>query len=167
MKMNERPKLTLKKTPFEVIFNSITLLLFLISLAYLLFVWRALPLEVPAHYNALGEVDRWGSKVEMIIIPFFALLMWIGMTVLEKYPHVYNYMNLTPDNVRSQYINARLMMNVIKNIIVLLFVYLTWSNIQVALGNHDSLSSWFMPIFLVLLFIPMGYFIIRSFRLRK
>ena len=28
-----------------------------------------LPDEIPAHYNAAGEVDRWGSKYEMLIFP--------------------------------------------------------------------------------------------------
>ncbi|AZV40910.1 hypothetical protein BAOM_0199 [Peribacillus asahii] len=28
-----------------------------------------LPEEVLAHYNALGEVDRWGSKWELLILP--------------------------------------------------------------------------------------------------
>src|SRR5690625_7494445 len=76
-------------------------------MVYLLFVWQSLPSEVPAHYNALGEVDRWGSKWEMLILPIIATVLWIGMTILEKYPHVYNYINLTEDNVRNQYLNVR------------------------------------------------------------
>ena len=28
-----------------------------------------LPDKIPAHYNAAGEVDRWGSKYEMLIFP--------------------------------------------------------------------------------------------------
>lgn len=167
MNMQKRPKLNLKITPLELILNGVTLVLFIGSMVYLLFVWQSLPSEVPAHYNALGEVDRWGSKWEMLILPIIATVLWIGMTILEKYPHVYNYINLTEDNVRNQYLNVRLMVNVLKNIITLVFVYLNWKDVQVALDNEHGLSVWFMPIFLTLLFVPIVYFIIRSVRIKK
>src|SRR5690625_6766841 len=86
MNMQKRPKLNLKITPLELILNGVTLVLFIGSMVYLLFVWQSLPSEVPAHYNALGEVDRWGSKWEMLILPIIATVLWIGMTILEKYP---------------------------------------------------------------------------------
>ncbi|MDS9472070.1 DUF1648 domain-containing protein [Sporosarcina pasteurii] len=37
----------------------ITIILFVGSLVYLFVSWSTLPDEVPAHYNAFGEVDRW------------------------------------------------------------------------------------------------------------
>lgn len=165
MELKERPKLKIPKTRFELFFDGVTILLFGLSIVYLVSVWSLLPAEVPAHYNMAGEVDRWGSKWEMVIVPIIALMMWIGMAVLERYPHVYNYLNLTKDNVRAQYKNARLMLNVVKNIIVLLFAYMTWNDAQVALGNSESLGSSFAFIFLGTIFIPMIYFIIRALRM--
>ena len=35
----------------------------------------ALPGEIPVHYNAAGEVNRWGSKYEMLLLPLITLLM--------------------------------------------------------------------------------------------
>ena len=103
----------------------------------------------------------------MIILPVISLMMWIGMTILERFPHVYNYPKLTKNNARAQYLNARLMINVLKNGIVLSFSYFTWKSIQIAFGNHDSLGVWSMPIFLLLIFGSMGYFFVKSFRLSK
>ena len=34
-----------------------------------------LPAEIPVHYNAAGEVNRWGSKYEMLLLPLITLLM--------------------------------------------------------------------------------------------
>ena len=34
-----------------------------------------LPAEIPVHYNAAGEVNRWGSKYEMLLLPLVTLLM--------------------------------------------------------------------------------------------
>lgn len=166
MELKERPKLNIPKTKFEIYFNSMTIVILTLSVVYLISVWPMLPAEVPAHYNAAGVVDRWGSKWEMIIMPIIALIMWISMTVLERYPHVYNYPKLTKNNVRAQYKNARIMLNVLKNIIVLLFVYITWNGIQVALGNNESLGIWFMPFFFIVVFGPMTFFIVRSLRLK-
>lgn len=164
MEKNERPKLKLPKSRFEMTFDSITVIVFFLSIVSLVNSWIILPAEVPAHNNIEGEVDRWGSKWEILITPIVAALMWISMTVLEKYPHVYNYLNLRQDNVRVQYMNARLMLNVIKNIMVLFFAYISWNNIQVALKKSESLGGSFAFIFLGALFIPMIFFIIRSLK---
>src|SRR5690625_1255473 len=114
MNMQKRPKLNLKITPLELILNGVTLVLFIGSMVYLLFVWQSLPSEVPAHYNALGEVDRWGSKWEMLILPIIATVLWIGMTILDMYPHVYNYIILTEENVLFQYLELWILVNVCK-----------------------------------------------------
>ena len=34
-----------------------------------------LPAEIPVHYNAAGEVNRWGSKYEMLFLSLITLLM--------------------------------------------------------------------------------------------
>lgn len=43
-----------------------------------------LPDIVPMHYNALGEVDRMGSKYEMFIFPAFTLVMGAAMALLAR-----------------------------------------------------------------------------------
>lgn len=164
MEKHERPKLALPKTRFEIIFDCLTLCVLLVTLGYLVTIWKMLPAEVPAHYNIVGEVDRWGSKWEILVTPMIAILMWLGMTVLEKYPHVYNYLNLRKDNVAVQYLNARLLLHVIKNMFALLFAYVTWNDIQVALEKSESLSGYFPFVFLGAIFIPMIFFIARSLR---
>lgn len=38
-----------------------------------------LPEQIPAHYNLAGEIDRWGSRLEILILPLFCLisgLLW-------------------------------------------------------------------------------------------
>jgi uncharacterized membrane protein len=165
--LENRPILNLKITPLEFFLNVITLATFVGTIAYLISSWTIMPSEVPVHYNAAGDVDRWGGKGEMLILPLIALLMWIGMSFLEKFPHVYNYMNLTQDNARAQYLNGRLLVNVLKNECVLLFSYLTWKSIQVAIGEHDSLGAWTSSVFLLIIFGSMAYFIVKSVRLSK
>lgn len=38
-----------------------------------------LPDQIPAHYNLAGKIDRWGSRLEILILPLFCLisgLLW-------------------------------------------------------------------------------------------
>lgn len=71
-------------------------------------------------------------------------------TSIEYFGHVYNYINVTQENVRIQYLNARLAINVLKNIILFIFSYMTWKDVQVAFDHHDSLGMWFLSAFLYL-----------------
>ncbi|HIP35767.1 MAG TPA: DUF1648 domain-containing protein [Crocinitomix sp.] len=47
-------------------------LMFIVALPfmYMYFIWNELADKVPLHWNYKGEVDRYGSKYELILIPF-------------------------------------------------------------------------------------------------
>lgn len=43
-----------------------------------IFACPILPQKIPVHYNLAGEVDRWGSRLEILIIPILtAVFGWI------------------------------------------------------------------------------------------
>lgn len=44
-----------------------------LPLALVLFFWSRIPDSIPAHYTFTGQVDRWGSKNELLILPAVAL----------------------------------------------------------------------------------------------
>ncbi|MBP2257926.1 DUF1648 domain-containing protein [Virgibacillus alimentarius] len=164
--MKNRPVLKIKQTPIEKILNIIAFVIFLGSILYILFEWSSMPNEVPGHYNAIGEVDRWGRKGELWIVPFVGLVLWVGLSILEKFPHIHNYSNLTEDNAEQQYKNSRLMLNFLKNEILLIFSYINWKDIQVAKGQAESLGICFLPIFLIIIFGTLIFFVLRSLRLK-
>lgn len=58
----------------------LTALSLILPLAALLF----LPDAIPAHYNAAGAVDRWGSKYEVLIFPAFILPYSAAWTVCGR-----------------------------------------------------------------------------------
>ncbi|MBT2572178.1 VanW family protein [Planococcus sp. ISL-110] len=47
----------------------------------------------------------------LFLLSLIGAVLWIGMTVLERYPHTYNYLNLIEENAEGQYKNASLMMH--------------------------------------------------------
>ncbi|MEG0473729.1 MAG: DUF1648 domain-containing protein, partial [Solibacillus sp.] len=64
-----RPVLQIEKSTLERVANSVGYTSLVAMVIFLLFKWSSLPAEVPAHFNAVGEVDRWGSKYELLILP--------------------------------------------------------------------------------------------------
>ncbi|WP_203332893.1 DUF1648 domain-containing protein [Planococcus beigongshangi] len=163
--MQKQPRIKLPKSGFAKFLDFLTIMLFLAVLIYLIIEFPGLPDRVPGHYDASGTVDRWGSKMELLILPIVAIGLWIMMTAVEKFPHTFNYMNMREDNIEAQYRNGQLMINVLKNESVLLFAYLIFQGIRVAAGEAEGLSNFFMPIFLVVIFGSMIIFMVRMFRL--
>ena len=68
----------------------------------------ALPEKVPAHFNAAGEVDRFGPKVEMIILPIVGAFVAGLMQWIERFPEKHNYpQRLNENNVKEFYLVSR------------------------------------------------------------
>lgn len=56
-----------------------------IPFIYLAYIWNDLPDKVPMHWNLVGEIDRYGSKGELLIIPILLpLLAYIMMILIPK-----------------------------------------------------------------------------------
>ncbi len=53
------------------IFRLLTCFPVVLSLLLLLL----LPERIPAHYNLYGEVDRWGSRLEVLLLPLCCLVV--------------------------------------------------------------------------------------------
>lgn len=43
------------------------------------------PDTVAVHFNASGEIDRWGSKYEFLLFPFFNTVMCVFMGLVARY----------------------------------------------------------------------------------
>lgn len=161
----KQPKIDLPKSRFELAFDAIGLAFYILSVVYLVSVFGNLPDEVPGHFNASGEADRWGNKMELLILPLVGGSLWLLMTIVAKYPHTFNYLNLREDNIEAQYKNGRLMMNVLKNEIVLFFSFITYQTIQIAQGAAEGLGAVFLPIFLIAIFGSVFVFMYRMLKM--
>ncbi|PIC89166.1 hypothetical protein CSV71_11525 [Sporosarcina sp. P21c] len=161
----KKPKLDIEKPAVAKAFDVLVIALFAAALVYLVLQWNQLPDRIPAHFGANGEVDRYGSRMELLLLPVIGIVMWVGMWKLEKYPHTYNYLNLRPDNVEIQYRYGVLFMNVMKNISTLLFVFLIWQSIDIALARIGSLNMPLLITILALLFGSMGVYLYKVLKL--
>lgn len=61
------------------------ILLMALPFIYLAYIWNTLPETVPTHWNASGEIDGYGSKNSLLLIPFMLpVLVYIIMTIAPK-----------------------------------------------------------------------------------
>ncbi len=161
----KQPKIKIPKTRFEIAFDAIGIIFYILIISYLATHYNALPDRVPSHFNALGEADSFGSKQILLILPAISGGLWVLMTVMEKSPHAFNYLNLREDNIEAQYKNGRMMVNVLKNEIVLLFGAITYLTVQIATGVAAGLGELFLPIYLVVILGSMFVFMWRMLKM--
>ncbi len=61
------------------------LIIVAIPFVYLAFIWKDLPEKVPMHWNINGEIDRFGSKIELIPVLFMMpVLVYLIMLIVPK-----------------------------------------------------------------------------------
>lgn len=150
-----RPIINLPKAKREKVWDCLGGGVFLASIVYIIVMWGKLPDEIPGHFNGAGEVDRWGTKIELFILPFIGLLLWVLMGLLEKVPHLHNYpARLNESNVERFYLNSRKLLNEIKNICLMIFAIISFQMVQIALGEAQSLGWWFLPLVIICAGVP-------------
>lgn len=61
------------------------IILMALPFIYLAYIWNTLPETVPTHWDASGEIDGYGSKNTLLLIPFMLpVLVYIIMTIAPK-----------------------------------------------------------------------------------
>jgi uncharacterized membrane protein len=127
-----------------------------------------LPDIIPTHYNAEGDPDGFGGKRLILIEPFIATVIFFGMTILNKFPHTYNYLTeITTENALKHYTDATRLIGYLKLNVVIVFGLILLQTIRNANGQADGLGTWFTPMTICLLFIPIAYYLIKSSQAKK
>jgi uncharacterized membrane protein len=152
----------LKKNKYNIFAEIVCLSLLIGVLIYLLLNWNSIPDSIPGHYNAMGEIDRMGSKVELLVLFIIGWLMYLGMTMVENFPQVWNTgVTVTEENKERVYRVIKNMLSTMKLIIVAVFMYLIINS-----SKATSLTIWFYPILLISMFGSMLFFILKLNRVK-
>ena len=163
----ERPKIKILRTKSEIVWDIIGYTFYLSSIFFLIFNWNALPDKVPAHFNAAGELDRLGSKIEIIILPILGALVAGLLQWIEKYPEKHNYPErFNESNAREFYLTSRKMMNQLKNICLIFFALSLFELIRIAKGLDNPFGNWLFPILIAGVAIVIVYGIIKQTKIR-
>ena len=122
------------KKNYYIIVEICCLICIIGTLLFLIINWNSIPDEVPGHYNAVGEIDGVTGKYSLIILLMINWVMYIGMSVIERFPQIWNTgVKVTEEN--------------------------TYLTINSARAMH--LHPWFTPVSLILVFGTLIFYIIK------
>jgi hypothetical protein len=123
----------IKKTLFERFFDLISLILLVIIFLYIYIKWSVLPNSIPMRFDSVEGVSQWGDKKSILGLPFFGILAWILFSFIEKFPHNINLRLYRNNDKFKELKYNRIILNVIKNGIVICLVFANWRIIEAAL----------------------------------
>lgn len=164
---NKRLKLHMKESYLEIIFNLTAIASIVATVIYSKVMWSKIPSIVPTHFNSLGQVNGYGSKDTLLILPIISIVFFVAINLLAKFPHVFNYtIKITEENAKRQYRNARLLLRVLLAEISILFLYIQWSSIKGAMTSSAGLGVLFTPLYMIIVIATLVYFITRMNKLK-
>ena len=157
----EIPRLTL-----EIILQALSGLVILYVSFLIVIRYGDLPDTIPTHYNAFGEVVGWGNKSTILLLYGVNLVMYIGLTILERYPQLYNYpVQITENNIRIQYLLARILITSLKLGMTCIFTLIIASAFRDQTENTTILLGNYFLIFVMgINFLPIIIYFILSFK---
>lgn len=154
--MEERPKIIPALEPIDRILNYIGLGLLAFSWIYVIYYYPKLPDTIPTHFDHTGAVNGHGNKLTLFILPIIGTIIYAGVGSLNRIPYIFNYaVKITPENAERQYKIANRTMRYIKTTIQLVLAVIIFKTVANALGNEEGLGKWFLPGFLLIIFLPL------------
>ncbi len=163
--MDERPKLKLELTKTDRALEIFGWVSIFAIWALPVASYTTLPETIPIHYNIAGQADNFGEKSNLFILPVVATILFIALTILNKFPHLFNYpAGITQHNALKQYAIATRFIRYLKFIIVMIFGSIVLLTIRNANGKPNGPVAWFLPLILGLIFLPLAYFVIKLFK---
>jgi len=162
-----RPRIYLKKTILDYFFESISIISLACSFFIIAYYWAKYPNSVAIHYNALGQADSFGSKWLLLILPLTGFLTFLGMTYLNRFPHIFNYpVEVNENNAKLLYTIGKRTISFMKMTVCLLVLYITCSQAFSIIFNRSGISIFIILLFVLLLIITPIYAAVKMNKAR-
>ena len=152
----------IKNNKIDILVEVICLVMLVGVTIYLGINWSSLPDKIPAHYDFAGNIDRWGKKGELLIVPIMSWFLYVMITGVEQIPSIWNTgVKVTAENRYRVYRVLKYMVKSIKLIMVVDFSYMTIHSLR-----GQSLPGWFTLLFMVIFFGDLIFWLWRLFKVR-
>ena len=143
--MKTRPKIKLTPSPLDNKLELTSKIFLVVLWGLTLYALLKLPTTIPTHFNVSGQADDYGNKMTLLILPILATIIYFGLTQLNKYPHLFNYMTkISEDNAQKQYTIATRMLRFLKLAILLIFSLIILFTYLTTIGVTNGLGFWFL-----------------------
>ena len=160
----DRPIIRPDMTPVDWLLESVALMGMMIFLGYVIYQFPRLSETIPSHFNGAGIPDEYSPKSFFWVLPGVGIFIYILLSLIVLVPHQFNYtVKITPKNALIQYSMAIRLIRYLKAALTWLFFYISNATIRISAGGGSGLGSWFLPVALGGIFLPIIiYFIAAS-----
>jgi hypothetical protein len=111
-----------------------------------------LPASVPVDFAADGRPSAWSSASSLLLLPAFAVLLYLGLSVAQRFPHLYRYpFVVTPESAPAVYRAGRQIVLTIKILGTLYAGVIFYAGVSRAFRGPDLLSGWHLSAALIAL----------------
>ncbi len=157
----------IKWTNMDIIIEIIGQLLLFSLWLFVLSNYADIPEKIPVHYSGL-KADAYGHKSSIFIILGLVTLLYIGISILERFPHLYNYpVTITKQNIVKMYTLGTRMLRAIKIVTTLILGFGIFNKVSSIYRNIDKITPYFFVFTFVSLIGTTIYFVLKMNNLEK
>jgi len=158
-----------KKTTYDKILEIVAVAALLVSFCPLLLYHTIHPDDVfPTHYNIAGEIDGWGGRSSLWLIPLIGLAFYIGLSILQKYPKIYNYpCKVTEQNANYLYRMGVQLMRHVKACFMIILAYANNDMYMGAINKNSGPIGILYAILMAGMFVPVIIYAIKMVRYKS
>ena len=137
--MSERPRIKIEPDRTDKIIRVITLVTVAVIIVFSIWLFYNSPEMVPGHFDMQGDITRYDHKVTLFIMPAIALLVVSGLSILLRYPHIFNYpQSITAQNAAAMYKKGVKLLRWLALGIALLFLFFEYQ-------EYIGIKNKFLP----------------------
>lgn len=163
--MGKRPRIKIKPSKTDYFLEVAGLIGLVCLFALTAYFYPDLPEEIPRHFNVYGQPDAFGKKEFIWVLPAVGLILYTGLTLLTRIPFAFNYpVSVTEENAKRLYAIGIQTIRILKAIVMLLFAFLNFKTIEIALSREADIGIFSLPVFLTALTVLIGIMIYKMLK---
>ncbi len=141
-----RPKIKVPLEGLDIILDILAATVLILLISYAFISYSDLPDTIPSHFNAKGEVDGYSDKTMLWLLPGLGIIIFFGMYILNKFPHMHNYMvNITEENALKNYRLSTRIVRFTNLFIMVIFGIVLFNIVESAKNNNSDMDNWILP----------------------
>lgn len=159
----KRPKITVPQNSTDLWIDRFSFLLFFIIWLSVFVYYPDLPNEIPTHFNGRGQADAFGSKQSIWILMGVFSSIFIGIYILNKYPHLHNYtVKITEENALKNYRFSTRILRVVNFLNLLLLAYILKTMMTPYEKQSTAFGGWFLPTIMIGSLVLIIYIFVKA-----
>ena len=159
----KRPKIIVPQNSTDLWIDRFSFLLFFIIWLSVFVYYPDLPDKIPTHFNGRGQADAFGSKQSIWILMGVFSSIFIGIYILNKYPHLHNYtVKITEENALKNYRFSTRILRVVNFLNLLLLAYILKTMMTPYEKQSTAFGGWFLPTIMIGSLVLIIYIFVKA-----